>query len=152
MKTLIRLSSLIRAFAGRTCHFVGFVVLRLKYKQAESQGKSSFPEDCYQAILNKANKKSKTNGKRKNYDNYNKTTENNVHIYIYIYTIGIKLSIYVQENLQLNLQLQLRENSYNYIPEINVYLYANCSLITCQPNRANFILKKNQCLKDNTKA
>ena len=51
-----------------------------------------------------------------------------------MYTIGIKLSIYVQQNLKL----KLRETSYNFIDKINFYLYAYCSLITCQPNRTNF--------------
>ena len=45
------------------------------------------------------------------------------------------------------------ETMYNYNYNGNIYfsLYANCSLITYQPNRANLI-KKKQSLMDTTKA
>ena len=51
----------------------------------------------------------------------------------YTTCIGIKLSIYIQQNWKV----QLQETS--YINKIYFSLYANCSLITCQPNRANLI-------------
>ena len=58
-----RMPRLIWVFAGRTYHFVAFVVRQIEYKCKEH---SPFLADGYQTIRNKANKKSKTNRKRTN--------------------------------------------------------------------------------------
>ena len=59
--------------------------------------------------------------------------------YILQYCIGIKLGIYVQQKWKV----QMQETMYNYNDKkIYFSLYANCSLITYQPNRANLIWKK----------
>ena len=50
----------------------------------------------------------------------------------------MQLSIYIQQNWKV----QLQETIYNYIDKNYFSLYANCSLVTYQPNRANLIKKK----------
>ena len=62
------------------------------------------------------------------------------------YTIDIKLIVYIQQNSKVQLQETMHYNEYIYFSS-----YANCSLITYQPNRTNLVLK-NRSLKDTTKA